>query len=381
MYNAPCGGQPGRTGRAAAGFAHVHRLQLTVVDATRPAVAGPPSSEIQSLARGPGLAVALLTSVVAVGVAGYMLIEGWGPWDALFMTVTTITTVGYREVHPLSFAGQVFTVGLIGAGVGTAFYTFTQLLTIVVEGGLPRRFERRRRMRMLDDLEDHFIVCGYGRIGSIIAAEFARQGVPFVVIERESDRVQMALDAGGLAVEADASREDVLRRVGIERARGLVAAVGTDAENVYAVLTARVLKPDLYIVGRAETDDAERKLMRAGASRVISPYRIGARELAQAALRPAVVDFFELATRAGNLELAIEQVDIEPGSPLAGRSIIDANVRQRYGVIVVGIQRAGGRMEFNPPGEAVMQAGDQLVVLGRVDGLRQLEAAAGERKE
>lgn len=334
-----------------------------------------------SIGRGPGLAVLLFLSVVAGGVLGYILIEGWGFWDAVFMTVTTITTVGYREVHPLSFGGQVFTVVLIVAGVGTAFYTFTQLLTIVVEGGLHQRFERRRRTRMLDDLRDHFIVCGFGRIGSVIVEEFRRQQVPFVVIERDPDRVQAVIESGGLAVEADASREDVLKRVGVERARGLIAAVGTDAENVYAVLSARVLRPDLYIIGRAETEDAERKLMRAGANRVVSPYRIGARELAQTALRPAVVDFFELATRAGNLDLAIEQVALDQTSALAGRSIIEANVRQRFGVIVVGIQRSGGRMEFNPPGEAVLQSGDQLVVLGRVDGLRQLEAAAAGTKE
>jgi voltage-gated potassium channel len=329
-----------------------------------------------SRVRGPWLAVILLAAVLAGGTLGYVLIEGWSPWDGLYMTVTTITTVGFKEVHPMSRAGEVFTVVVIFAGVGTFFYTFTLLATIVVEGGLHARFERRRRMRMLDDIRDHFIVCGYGRIGATIVEELRRQGVPYVVVERDPEMVQAVLDLGGLAVEADASSEDVLTRVGIDRARGLIAAVGTDAENVYAVLTARVLRPDLYIVGRAETEDAGRKLLRAGANRVVSPYRIGARELAQTALRPAVVDFFELATRSGNLELAIEQVAIEAGSTLAGRSIVDANVRQKFGLIVVGIQRTHGKMEFNPPGDAVMQAGDQLVVLGRVDGLRELETAA-----
>ena len=326
--------------------------------------------------RGTWLAVALVVVVCAAGTAGYVLVEGWSPWDALFMTVTTITTVGYREVHPLSLPGQAFTVLLIVAGVGTALYTFTLLATVVVDGGIHARFARRRRQRMLDDLTDHFIVCGYGRIGAIIVEELRRQHVPYVVIERNHDRVQAVMDTGGLAVEADASSEEVLTRLGIARARGFIAAVGTDAENVYAVLTARVLRPDLYIIGRAETEDAERKLLRAGANRVVSPYRIGARELAQTALRPAVVDFFELATRAGNLELSIEQVAIGADSPLAGQSIIDANVRQRYGLIVVGIQRTSGKMEFNPPGDAVMHAGDQLVVLGRTDGLRDLEAVA-----
>ncbi|MGE5198051.1 MAG: potassium channel family protein [Rhodospirillaceae bacterium] len=320
--------------------------------------------------------MALFVCVCVYGTAGYVAVEGWPPWDAFYMTLTTITTVGYKEVHPLSRAGEVFTVSVILAGVGTAFYTFTLLAAVVVDGGIHARLARRRRQRMLDDLTDHFIVCGYGRIGAIIVEELRRQHVPYVVIERDRERVMAVMETGGLAVEADASSEEVLARLGIARARGFIAAVGTDAENVYAVLTARVLRPDLYIIGRAETEDAERKLLRAGANRVVSPYRIGARELAQTALRPAVVDFFELATRAGNLELSIEQVAIGDGSPLAGQSIIDANVRQRYGLIVVGIQRTSGKMEFNPPGDAVMQAGDQLVVLGRTDGLRDLEAVA-----
>jgi voltage-gated potassium channel len=329
-----------------------------------------------SRVRGPWLAVALLLVVLASGSLGYAVIEGWSLWDGFYMTVTTITTVGFKEVHPLSRAGEVFTVGVIVAGVGTAFYTFMLLASLVVEGGLHQRLARRRRERMLEQLRDHFIVCGYGRIGATIAEELGRQHVPYVVIERDPERVHEVIEQHGLAVLADASSEEVLKRVGIDRARGLIAAVGTDAENVYAVLTARGLRPDLYIVGRAETEDAERKLLRAGANRVVRPYRIGARELAQTALRPAVVDFFELATRSGNLELAIEQVTIADHSGLVGQSIMEANVRQRFGLIVIGIQRRAGRMEFNPPADAVMQAGDQLVVLGRTDGLRELEAAA-----
>ena len=262
---------------------------------------------------------------------------------------------------------------LIG-GVGTALYTFTLLATAVVEGGLHLRLEQRRIRHMIERLDQHFIVCGYGRIGSVVAAELKRQGIPFVVVERNPERVHEIIAAGMLAVEADASREEVLQRLGVERARGLIAAVGTDAENVYAVLTARVLAPNLFIVGRAETDDAERKLLRAGANRVVSPYHIGAVHMAQTALRPAVVDFVQLATGSGNLDLSIEQVRISVGSPLAARSLVDANLRQRFGVIVVGIQRSGGQLEFNPSPEAVMQAGDQLVVLGsRLRSLRDLE--------
>ncbi len=329
--------------------------------------------------QGPRLAVALLLLVLVGGTVGYVAIEGWSAWDAFYMTITTVTTVGFREVHPLSRAGQAFTALLIVVGVGTAFYTFTLLAATVVEGGLHERFSQRRRERMLDELTDHFIVCGFGRIGGTIVEEFRRQHVPYVVIERDPERVHAVIEAGGLAVAADASREDVLKRVGIDRARGLIAAVGTDAENVYTVLTARVLRPDLYIIGRAESEDAARKLRRAGADRVVSPYLIGATQMAQTALRPAVVDFFQLATSSENLELAIEQVTIGERTGLAGRSLIEANLRQRFGVVVVGIQRRGGGMEFNPPGDAMMQAGDQLVVLGRADGLRDLElAAAGD---
>ncbi len=326
--------------------------------------------------QGPRLAIALLVGVLLGGTFGYMAIEGWSAWDAFYMTVTTVATVGFQEVHPLSFPGQAFTVLLIFGGVGTAFYTATLLATIIVEGGLHRRFEQRRIARMLDEIKDHFILCGYGRIGSIITADLHQQGVPFVIVERDPERVHTALEKGWLALNADASREEVLARAGIHRARGLIAAVGTDAENVYTVLTARVMRPDLFIIARVESDDAEHKLRRAGADRVISPYQIGASHIAQTALRPAVVDFMHLATSSEHLDLSMEQVHINEDSPLAGRSLIDIGVRQKYGVIVVGIRRAGGGMEFNPAPEAVIRAGDDLVVLGRVTSVKDLERSA-----
>jgi voltage-gated potassium channel len=322
---------------------------------------------------GPRLAVLMALIVIAGGTAGYVIIEDWNAWDAFYMTMMTVTTVGYREVHPLSRAGQVFTTAVMVAGVGTLFYTASLLMALLVEGELHQRFQRRRLDRMIDNLANHFIVCGFGRMGTIIAEEFQRQGAPFLIVDRDSDRVQAALAAGFVAVEADASSEDVLKRVGILRARGLIAAVGTDAENVYTVLSARLLRPDLFIVGRAESEDARRKLTRAGADRAISPYQIGALQIAQTALRPAVVDFMQLATSSENLDLNMEQVRIDSQSPLAGKSILETNLRQRFGVVVVGIQRADGRMEFNPPPEILMQAGDYLVVLGRATNLRELE--------
>jgi voltage-gated potassium channel len=320
----------------------------------------------------------LLAGVVTFGTIGYMLIEGWNAWDALYMTVISVTTAGYKEVHPMSRRGELFTMIVLTVGVATVLYSFSFVMARIVEGDLESRWVRRRRERMLDQLTNHFIICGFGRMGLIIAQEFVRQGVPFVIIERDLDRMQQAVDAGFLAVEADASSEQVLKRVQIERARGLIAAVSTDAENVYAVLTARLLRPDLFIISRAETEDARGKLVRAGADRVVSPYQIGGLQLAQTALRPAVVDFVQIATSSENLELNMEQVRISEDSALAGRSIVDASLRQRFGVVVVAIQRNDGRMEFNPPPDAAMQAGDHLVVLGHIDKLRELEVAAGK---
>jgi len=324
----------------------------------------------------PVWALVLLMAILVIGVSGYMVIEGWPAWDALYMTVITITTVGYREVHPLSRMGEAFTMLLLFSGVGAALYAFTMAAAAVVEGVLPQRLQYRRRERMLSEVRDHYIICGYGRIGSTVAAQFMREKVPFVVVERDPVRVQVALEDGVLAIEADASREDVLRRVGIERARGLIAVVGTDAENVYAVLSARDIRPDLFVISRAEAEDAVQKLKRAGANRVISPYQIGAVQIAHTALRPAVVDFVELATGPNNLELAIEQIQVAARSTLTSRTLVEANLRQRFGVIVVGIQRKDQTMEFNPEPDTSIRAGDQLVVLGRPESLKRLEDEA-----
>jgi voltage-gated potassium channel len=315
--------------------------------------------------------------MVAVGVVGYMGIEGWSFWDAFYMTMITVTTVGYREVHEMSSMGQGWTVLVLLGGLSTLFYTAFILMALVVEGGLHGHFTRWRFNRMIEDLKNHFIICGYGRIGSIIADEFQRQQVPFVVIERDPGRVHDIIERGALAVAADASREDVLARVGIHRARGLIAAVGTDAENVYTVLSARVMRPDLFIIARVESEDAEAKLRRAGADRVISPYQLGGIQMAATALRPAVVDFMRLATSSERLDLAAEQVEVSQRAPFVNKTLRDANLRQAFGVIVVAIKRASGHMQFNPSPEDLLQTGDQLVLLGDTTQLKALEEAAG----
>lgn len=318
---------------------------------------------------------ALFATVFAGGTLGYVLIEGWPAWDAFYMTVITVTTVGYREIHPMSRAGEVFTVTLLVTGVGMVFYAVTLFAARFVESGLSHRWEERRRTRMIQELANHYVVCGYGRIGRIIAEELRQQGVPFVIIERDPDLVHAVIEEGDLAVAADASNEDVLRRVRIDRARGLIAAVGTDAENVYTVLTARLLRPDLFIVSRAETDDAVSKLKQAGANRVVSPYRIGGVHIAQTALRPAVVDFVQLATSSSSLELAMEQVQVSAGAAMVGHSLSEASVRQRFGVMVVALQR-GDRTEFNPSPDRRLEVGDELVVIGSPENLRRFNAQA-----
>ncbi len=326
--------------------------------------------------RGPGLAIALFFLTVAVGMLGYVVIEGWSVWDAFYMTMITVTTVGYRELHPMSRLGEAWTVIVLVGGIATLFYTAFILMALVVEGGLHFQFRRWRLNHMLEDLKNHFIICGYGRIGGIIAHEFARQRVPYVVIERDPERVHELIEQGSLAVAADASREEVLVRVGIHRARGLIAAVGTDAENVYTVLSARVLRPDLFIIARVESEDAEAKLRRAGADRVISPYELGGIQMAATALRPAVVDFMRLATSSERLDLAAEQVEVGPAAPFVNKTLREANLRQAFGVVVVAIKRAG-QMQFNPSPEDMLQVGDQLVLLGDVTQLKALEEAAG----
>ena len=323
--------------------------------------------------QGPGLAVALLFLVTAGGAIGFHLIEGWSLWYSTFVTVQAITTVDLPDLTP---TGQAFSVVVLFAGISVALYTFTLVATLVVEGGLPKRMQRRRYARMLESIKDHFIVCGYGRIGRIVSLELKRQKVPHLIIERDPALVQQAVEENELAIAADASREDVLKRAGIEKARGLIAVVGTDAENVYTVLSARVLRPDLFIIARAESEDATLKMKRAGADRVVSPYQIGATQIAQTALRPAVVDFVALATGTDNLDLAMEQVTVAPRSRLANQSILEANLRQRFGVIVVGIQRRDKKMEFNPEPETSILPEDKLVVLGQGDSLKRLVAEA-----
>jgi len=315
--------------------------------------------------------LAILGSIIAAGTAGYMLIEGWSFADAVYMTMITISTVGYGEVNPLSQSGRVFSIFLIAGGVGGGLFTLTAFIEYLVEGriGLTRR--RRQMKTKLAKLKDHFILCGYGRVGEEIAKTFTDEGTPFVVIDSRQDNYNMAEAAGYMCLLGDATSDKTLIEAGIERARGLVAAVGSDADNTYITLSARGLRPDLFIEARATSREAETKLEMAGADRVVSPSSIGARRMALLAMRPGVVDFIDTITHRRGLQFQLENIGVEENSPLVGNSV--EAVRKRSKAIILAINRQGGELIPNPPEEANIKAGDYLIAIGTPKQLTALE--------
>jgi voltage-gated potassium channel len=322
-------------------------------------------------------ALAVPATVLAVGTLGYRVLEGWPFADALYMTVITITTVGYREVHELGGGGRVFTMLLALGGVFTLFYFAMELIRLVVSGEVRDIVGRQRMERSLAEFKDHLIVCGLGRMGRLVCHEFSSKGLPFVVIDRQAELVDAFRSPHGIAIHGDATSDEVLRRAGVERARTLVTLAASDADNLYITMSARVLNERLHIVARAEDEGAETKLIRAGANRVVSPYVIGGQRVAQAVLRPSVVDFIELATRSEHLDLQIEEVTVQAGSRFAGQSVKDSGIRYDLGIIIVAIKKAQGRMVFNPASQVVIEAGDVLITLGDRQGLDRLAAMAG----
>jgi voltage-gated potassium channel len=288
--------------------------------------------------------------------------------------VITLTTVGYLEVHPLSPEGRVLTMALLLVGVFTLFYAAGVIISAVVGGEVRGNLERQRMERMLEALKDHAIVCGFGRMGTYVCGELSAQGVPFVIVDKQPDLLADFAQPHGIALGGDATSDEVLRRAGVERARTLVTAVASDADNLYITMSARLLNERLFIVARAEDVAAEKKLVRAGASRVVSPYVTAGHQVAQAILRPAVVDFIELATRSDYLELQIEENVVRKGSALAGAAVRDRRLREELGIIIVAIKRADGAMQFNPPPEALIAPGDTLISLGHRQQLERLEA-------
>lgn len=320
-------------------------------------------------------AASVLALVIVFGTVGYMLIEGWSAFDALYMTVTTVTTVGYKEVNPLSPPGRAFTIVLILAGVGTLFYVLGNFSRFVLEGELRKVFGRYRSGGRVKTLSKHYIVCGYGQMGQHICKELPTKPIAVVVVEKKPDRVAAAQQEGFVVVEGDATKDNVLLQAGIHRAKGLVTVVNSDVENLYIVLTARGLNTDLYIVARAGEEGSEQKLLRAGANRVSSPYLIGGMQVAQVLLRPNVVDFLELVTKSEHLDLQIEEITIKEGSRFDGKTPCDCGIDQDPGLMVVGVKRRSGHLEFNPGSQVKLGAGDTLIVLGQPQSLKKFESA------
>jgi voltage-gated potassium channel len=325
--------------------------------------------------------LALILSVplllVLIGTVGYETIEDdYTFFDALYMTVITLSTIGYGEVHPLSTAGRWFTIFLIFGGVFTLGYTVTETIRFIVSGEVQQLLGKQRMERSLAELHQHLIVCGYGRMGRLVCREFVARAVPFVVIDQDEGRLESFQMPSGIALAGDATSDDLLKRAGIERARALVAVLASDADNLYLTMSARLLNDKLFIVARAEDAASEQKLLRAGANRVVSPYQIGGVRVAHAVLRPAVVDFIELATRTEHLAVQIEEVRIAVGSPLVGTSLRDSRLRQEYQVIIVAVKNASGHMIFNPPSDFTLSAGDVLIAIGAREHLDKLETVA-----
>jgi voltage-gated potassium channel len=320
------------------------------------------------------LAVILIFLVISFGTAGYMSIEEWGFLDALYMTVITLTTVGYEEIHKLSTSGRIFTIILSITGVGTVLYTLGIGAQFVLEGEIQQIFRRKRLEKKLEALKDHYIICGYGRMGRIIAYELKMKYLNIVVIEKYPEALNGT--EGFLVIEGDSTKEDTLRRAGIERARCLISVLPTDAENLFVVLSARAISPNLLIVARAGEEGSEHKLLRAGADKAVSPYYIGGIRIAQTVLKPAVTDFLEFATKSGNIELQLEEMPIREGSKLAGRTLDECGIGRELGVIIVAIKQTTGEMKFNPTFRTEIQAGDTLIAAGETPKLKELETMA-----
>ena len=319
------------------------------------------------------ISIVVLFALVSLGATGYMVIEGWRFLDALYMTVITLGTVGFKEVHDLSDYGKAFTIVLIVIGVSVLGYIVGSLAQIMFEGQLQRIIGRKKVEKKIDSLQDHYIICGFGRIGQLICKEFAAKPIPFLVIEKHPEAHEKLHHEEYLHLRGDATEDETLLRAGIKKAKGLISVVTSDTENVYITLTARGLNPDLYILARSGEEGSEIKLRRAGANKVVSPYVIGGGRMAQAILRPNVVDFIEIATGREHLELQMEEIMIPRHSGFVGENLISSGFRKETGTIIVGIKKGNGTMVFNPDSHSRIEADDTLIVLGHPAAIQKLE--------
>ena len=328
-----------------------------------------------------GLIVALLIALISIGTAGFHFVQGWGWFKSLYTTLMTVSTIGAGPENELSGRGEFFNVILILLGIATVAFAIGTLTKAMIEFELGSFFGRRRMEKELSSLKNHFIVCGVGRVGRRVASEVAARKYPLVIIERDSDRAAWAQERGFPVIVGDAASEAVLRRAHIDTARALASAVTSDAQNVYIVLTARGIAPHVPIVARASEEDAESKLLRAGATTVVSPYSYAGQRMARTLTSPYVQRFIDMALSSlSETNLEIEEVQVGNTSRLAGKNLEGTNIRERFGLIVLAIRHQDGQLDFNPDPTQEITAGDYLIVMGNSKNLRQLESQAGVKE-
>jgi len=320
----------------------------------------------------------MLTLVVSIGTAGYMILEKWNFLDSLYMTVITLTTVGFGEVHPVNEQGRILTMTILVSGLGVVGYLVGTLTQILVEGQLLRIMGRKKLERQIEKLKDHIIICGYGRVGRIICEEIYRsKPTPLVVIDSDSTVTAKIEEDGHLYLLGDATEERCLLRAGIRNAKGLATALDSEADNVYITLTAKGLKPSLFIIARAGRIGSEKKLLQAGANHVVSPHQIGGYRMAQALLRPNVTEFIDFATHDPGAGMGMEEIPVKPNSKLTDVALVDSGIRKELDLIIVAIKKADGTMLFNPASHTTIQIGDTLIALGQRSSLIKLEQLLG----
>ncbi|MEI7745072.1 MAG: potassium channel family protein [Chloroflexota bacterium] len=316
----------------------------------------------------------VVSAVTAIGTMGYMVLFDWSFSDAVYMTVITLTTVGFREVHEMvSFAERGWTMLLAISGVAIIFGSIGIVAETIISDAASGRQEAKRMREAVEGLRDHYIVCGYGRVGSTVAQELDHTGERLVVIDILAASLERAAEDGHLVVQGDATDDATLRRAGVDHARGLITAIDSDANNVYVTLSARALNPDLFIVGRANSAGSDAKLLQAGANRVVSPYTMAGRRIAELAVRPRVVDFIDAALSHGNLSFSLEEVEVDEASPLRGESV---GALRESGVVTLAILQRDGAYEANPPEARTLHAGESLIASGSTQALAALRARA-----
>ena len=319
--------------------------------------------------------LSILILIIAAGTIGYMMIEGWRFVDALYMTVITISTVGFKEVNQVGEGGRIFTMVLVFSGVGFTLYVAAAVVQFMVEGRIRIIMGRRRLNKKIDRLKNHYIVCGYGRIGRVLCRHLKRANIDVAVIEKDSGQIPVMDEDGVLYIVGEATDENSLIKAGIERAKAVVAALATDTDNVFLVLTARQLVPELLIMARASQETAKIKLRAAGANYVESPYEMGAVSMAHRIIRPTVTSFLDLAFAHKRKDIQMEEIPVSNASELVNVQLKDSGIRQNYNLIIISIKKADGNMLFNPSFEAVIAPNDTVIAVGEVDNLQKLEWA------